>query len=302
MRQWGLLLLLPSIARGLQSSHGGFPVDAVRAPYVGDDWHYYFRPNGHQTSTDDVLVAAGACKPWLVFGSGSDENAAALTSSHRYLDLGTGIGSTLLLVAYNAMPLESVGIESQAMSYEMLSRTLSELKEAPPVRAVHGDLRDHATLLPPDSTFHCITANPPFTKLGTGPLCQDEQRTYARFELRGGIEEYCDCAAKLLAPDGRFVVAFWHKDDGLSRVKCAAAASGLQIKRRTDVIGGAPDNTVPHISVFELVKGQEEEERVHELNLTRDPFTGGIGKRYREIQRGLSMRPRPLKSKSIATR
>lgn len=38
--------------------------------------------------------------------------------------------------------------------------------------------------------------------LGTGTLPQDPQRAACRFEMRGGIEGYCQAAAVGLAPDG----------------------------------------------------------------------------------------------------
>jgi tRNA1(Val) A37 N6-methylase TrmN6 len=38
-----------------------------------------------------------------------------------------------------------------------------------------------------------------------GTLCKDAQRRSARFELRGGIEDYLLTAQEMLAADGRFV-------------------------------------------------------------------------------------------------
>lgn len=59
-----------------------------------------------------------------------------------------------------------------------------------------------------------VTANPPYAQLGTGTLPRDSQRLAARFETRGGVEDYCLVASKLIAEGtGRFILAFWNRDD-----------------------------------------------------------------------------------------
>ena len=124
------------------------PTDAVRVPYCGS-WSYYHRPKGHQTSTDDILVAAVACRPSIIFGA--SDATPSLTGS-RYLDLGCGIGSTLLCVAFNSRPAMSLGIEAQLISFELVSRTVHELEPGPAAsgRVLHGDFGD-APLRPVDS-------------------------------------------------------------------------------------------------------------------------------------------------------
>ena len=271
------------------------PADAVSVPYVGS-WSYYHRQRGMQTSTDDVLVAALACKPHLFFSSGDNEQQNEVS---RYLDLGTGIGSSLLLVAHNARPQQySIGVEAQEMSVQCLQRTLSEISEKGiDIRALHRDLRDLTLEDFQGFKFDVITANPPFAPPSSGTLCADEQRRYARFELRGGVEEYCSCASRLLAEHGRFVLAFWVKQDGRRRVEEAARSAGLVIPRRIDVIAGAPSNTKPHLHIFEMKRGGEAglECDEFELDIRRDPLTGGLSKTYLSIMRELGMQQRPLK-------
>jgi len=194
----------------------------------------------------------------------------------------------------------SLGIEAQLISFELVSRTVRELEtdSAACVRVLHGDLRD-TSLLPADceGSFDCITANPPFSVPKSGPHCKDEQRTFARFALRGGIEEYVACASRLLKPCGRFVVAYWQKEDGVAQVGRAAARNAMRVVRRVDVVGGAPGNEAPHISIFELSKTQSAvDASVTRLDITRDAKTGGMGQMYKDIQAALLMQKRPLKT------
>lgn len=272
-----------------------FPIDAIRCPFVGD-WKYYYRKKGMQTSSDDVLVACVACKPWIVFAD--EEEPLSPPLIEKYADLGCGIGSTLLIVAYNTHPLLAIGVEAQEISYQMAARAIEELapdrNHRGDLKVIQGDLR-HVPL--EHRSFDLITANPPFTPDGSGTYCKDEQRKFARFELRGGVEQYCERASSLLAHNGRFVLAFWHKD--IPRVENAADKSGLTITRRLDVIAGAPSNTLPHLSIFEMRAGRREEaslpQVVQVLDITRDAVSGGISGRYKFIQKNLHLQPRPLK-------
>jgi hypothetical protein len=82
---------------------GEWPEDAVNCQYVGA-WSYWFRKNGMQTSTDDIIVALVAAYPELVTSiigglvSPSlsslawSESKAVESKVNRYLDLGWGSG------------------------------------------------------------------------------------------------------------------------------------------------------------------------------------------------------------------
>src|SRR5690606_20868055 len=54
--------------------------------------------------------------------------------------------------------------------------------------------------------FELVTGTPPYLPPGRGSPSTDAQRTYARLEMRGGVEAYLAAAAPILAPGGRFVV------------------------------------------------------------------------------------------------
>lgn len=314
----------------MDEPRGQWPDDAVNSPYVGP-WSYWYRTKGMQTSTDDVIVAFVAAYPDLDENSRTPSISSFRKSSNAeircYADLGCGIGSTLLLVAHLLRPTKfSIGIEAQEQSARLLQRTLHELpNDAPDVRVAHADLRtvlmdsvNNGTesdtikpfsILPIESVAHretlvgrcdLITANPPYAALQTGTLCQDAQRRSARFELRGGIEDYLMTAKAMLSPSGRFVVAFWSRDD--DRVQKAVESVGdLHVYRRFDVLMGEADRNDPHLSVYDIrfkhssiypsIPGSE----IKILDITRDRATGGLNKNYEMIKNMLSCASRPLK-------
>lgn len=212
-----------------------WPTDATRDRLVGD-WHIYQRRGGHRTSTDDVLTA------WLA-------TVRATEPVHRYLDLGCGIGSVLLMVAHKLRPVITVGIEAQTQSATMARRTVAELgMDAPAITIENQDFRE--TLF--DRTAHqfdLITGSPPYFPLTDGVHPNDAQRRACRFEERGGVEAYCDAAARALRQDGRFVLVFqttWHE-----RVLRAAAGANLALRSQADIFMRS-DRPAPFLSVYEF--------------------------------------------------
>jgi tRNA1(Val) A37 N6-methylase TrmN6 len=260
----------------------------------------------------------------------------------KYVDMGCGIGSTLLLIAHTLRPsILSVGIEAQTQSSQLVQRTIAELPHnAPHIIALHSDIRRFTTSSNDDAANICtasgtlttettpatseiddtevyvniddiligdcdlVTANPPYSPLRSGTLCKDAQRRSARFELRGGVEEFALAANRLLSPRGRFVMAFWHRDVDGRRVERAAEAAGLLIRRRLDVVMGRPLETKPHLSIYDMSLSEGAAGHpcegssgllVTSIDITRDPVTGGLSETYSSVRRLLNMAPRPLK-------
>ncbi len=191
------------------------PVDAEREELVGD-WCFYQRRGGHRASTDDVVTA------WLAVRSCKAPPA-------RYLDLGCGVGTVLLLTAHALRPCLSVGVEAQGESLAMCARSVAELPRPPRIEVVHGDLRQASGL----EGFDLITGSPPYFPVGTGVLPTDPQRRACRFELRGGIEDYAAAAATALAPGGRFVVVF--PSAQRQRLLTATERAGLHPRARAEL-------------------------------------------------------------------
>jgi tRNA1(Val) A37 N6-methylase TrmN6 len=326
----------------LDEPKGSWPNDATNCLYVGD-WSYWYRKKGMQTSTDDILVAFVATYPeadeHFFEGIATSSNQPILLSHrkaaesgiNRYVDLGCGVGSTLLLVTYILRPKEfSIGIEAQDESFRLLQRTLDELpSDSPNIKVAHADIRalvhnshastskesdesseDNLSALKLMLAGKCdlITANPPYAPLQSGTLCKDAQRRSARFELRGGVEEYLVTVKDLLSHTGRFVLAFWSRSDDRVR-KAVEAVGGLQIHRRFNILMGEAGRSDPHLSIYDirhqpLLKESKStaESEILIIDITRDPLTGGLNKKYDAIRSLLRCAPRPLKHNSANTR
>lgn len=174
---------------------------------------------GHRYSVDDMLVAQRA-------GSGAPR-------PRRALDLGCGIGSVLLTLAWAFPDSELVGVEALAEHAALARRNVLLNGCQARVRVVAGDLRDEA-LLSSLGGFDLVTGTPPYFDPRTATVCADRQRAHAHFELNGGIEAYARAAARVLNPGGRFVVCAGAEPPG--RDRAAIAAAGLHLTARRVVV------------------------------------------------------------------
>lgn len=187
---------------------------------IAGSWRIVQRRRGHRYSLDDVATAY--------------EAVHARPHAERYADIGCGIGSVLLMVRYKLGPgTVTSAIEAQAISHHLAERNLTR-NGLSDVRLVHGDLRDPDLVTTLRGPFDLVTGTPPYLPPGKGSPSTDDQRTYARLEMRGGVEAYLAAAAPLLAPEGRFVVCCGAKAS--DRALDGGKQAGLHPRRKLDVI------------------------------------------------------------------
>ena len=212
--------------------------DPLLGPLTDDlltrDVRVYQRAKGHRFSSDDVATA------YVAF--------SACPDAQRVLDLGCGLGSVLLHLAWKLPRAELTGVEAQAISFELLKRNVARSGFGARVQVHHGDLRDAALLSSLGGEFELVTGTPPYFPPEAALDAEDEQRAYARIEYRGGVEAYIAAGSRLLAPSGVLVLCGDARVG--ERTTSAARASGLVIHARCDVIARAGRS--PLFSVWTL--------------------------------------------------
>jgi tRNA1Val (adenine37-N6)-methyltransferase len=204
---------------------------------IAGDFRIAQRRHGHRYSLDDVLTA------W--------EAARAMPAARRCLELGSGVGSVLLMLAYKLPDAEFVAIEAQRNSFRLLERNVAQNGLGDRVRLIHGDLRafEHEPAVSAGSGgFDLITGTPPYVPPGMATPSPDAQRAYARQEYRGGVEAYVAAGARGLAAHGRLVVCGDARFP--ERVIDSAAVAGLVLVRRRDAVPRAGSGAL--FSVFTL--------------------------------------------------
>jgi tRNA1(Val) A37 N6-methylase TrmN6 len=196
--------------------------------WLAGNWRILQRLDGHRTSLDDLVTAQLAA------------SLAASPAPARWLDLGAGIGSVALFLAWRFPQSRGLGVEVQPISAAMARRSLAWNGAAHRVEVRDGDFREPASLAG-QGPFDLVTGTPPYFPIGTGTQSDGTQRAPCRFEHHGGVEAYCEAAARVLAPGAPFVACeAWIQRE---RVEPAGRAAGLALSYWRDVIpreGKAP--------------------------------------------------------------
>ncbi len=188
--------------------------DEVTLNILAGDWRIFQLRRGHRFSSDDLLTA------WA--------GVRAQPTAQHLLDLGAGIGSVGLLALWYLPPTAQLTmVEVQALSQALACRTVAYNGLTARVICQHQDLRTW-----PGGTFDLVTASPPYIPVGRGVQPQHLQKAAARFELHGDVADYCQAAARSLAPAGRF--CFCHAADD-PRPELAIRQAGLTLIGRQDV-------------------------------------------------------------------
>lgn len=186
------------------------------------DFNLFSRKRGYRYSTDDLLTA------WYAI----THRPARV---ERMLDLGIGIGCVGLACAWAFPEATLLGIEAQPVSACLLEANIWANGLESRVAFIESDLRAISSgELQVGAPFDLVTASPPYFPPGSGLLPNDAQLAHCRFELNGDISDYCHAAAKVLAPEGRFVFCF--PSVQMPRAEAAITAGGLQLHRRCDVV------------------------------------------------------------------
>jgi tRNA1Val (adenine37-N6)-methyltransferase len=185
-------------------------------------WRIFQAERGHRYSIDDVVCAhyAVTCAPRV----------------QRHLDLGSGIGSVALQVAWRLPGIDTTTIEAQATSARLARKSVAYNGIASRYQILEGDLRDERVLerACEKGAFDLVTGSPPYWPVGSALAAAHPQAVPARLEVRGDVSDYARAAMRVLAPGGVFVCV--HQASQHARVLAALESAGLCVVRTKGVV------------------------------------------------------------------
>jgi tRNA1Val (adenine37-N6)-methyltransferase len=242
--------------------------------WLAGNWRILQRTDGHRTSLDDLLVAHLAA------------DGVAHQPPSRCLDLGCGIGSVLLFLAWRYPAAVMVGVEAQGVSAGLARRSLRWNGIAGRAEIHTADFRD-TSVLPGPAPFDLVTGTPPYFPIGAGPESDNVQRGPCRFEHRGGIEAYCLAARPWLAPGAPFVACeAWSQRE---RVEPAATEAGLRLVRWREIVPRAGKE--PLLCIFAMRAAECAEPLLVDPPLVVRDGQGQRTDEFKAIRRALGMPP-----------
>lgn len=177
---------------------------------------------------------------------------AAPKSKERVCDLCSGCGIVALLMARDYRPREIVALELQREAFDQLSEGVRLSSEEAPANIfpVHGDLKEPWELSN-SQNFHLVTANPPYSRQGSGIECSSIEVGLARHELACTTKDLAKAANKLLRFGGRLAIC--QRPDRLGEVISEFTSAGLEPKRLRFVT--AKEGKAPWLFLLEAKKG-----------------------------------------------
>ncbi len=206
--------------------------------YISGNFRIFQYADGHRFSTDDVLTAWYATQ-WA-------------PRVDRAADLGSGIGSVALVVAWRLTGATIVTVEAQAMSVRLARKSVRYNGLGGRVDVREGDLRDES-IFAADAPFDLVTGSPPYFPPGTAVEAAHPQAVPARIEVRGGVADYARTAARILAPGGFFAFCFPFAQR--ERAESALRENDLLLLRRRDVV--FKEGETPMISLFAAARAAD---------------------------------------------
>lgn len=232
---------------------------------------------GHRFSTDDVLTA------W--YGSTWAPSAA------RVLDLGSGIGSVAMIVAWRLPGAKFVTVEAQSESVELARRSAAYNGLSDRIDIRHADFRD-PDALKGDERFDLVLGSPPYFPLDAGLHGDHPQKVACRFEVRGDIRDYVSRALSCLDAGGVFACVF--PEEQRARVENAAVDATLTIVRRRPVV--FKENDPPLVTLFLMMRAQDLPERMRERTWVEPPLViraadGSVHPEYAAVKLALGFPP-----------
>ncbi len=236
-KEWAI----PGVKPQLETHENFFVQIGETLDALSGHYRIFQLQKGNRFSTDDLLVA------W--YGS------SWCPSARQVLDLGSGIGSVAMIVAWRLQGAQFVTVEAQEQSVELAQKSvfLNELSHRFQIR--EGDFRD-TRLFEPHEKFDLVLGSPPYFPQDSGILGEHPQTVACRFELRGDISDYCKTAAERLERGGFFSCIFpiqpKHQE---ARVVQAARDAGLVIVRRRSVI--LKEGDLPLLCLFGMIRSED---------------------------------------------
>lgn len=241
------------------------PKDDEDLCYLSGEWRLFQKLDGHRWSLDDLVTA---------------HLATSVPVADSALDLGCGLGSVLLMVAWRAQTLEVTGVEAQPERAEMARRSIAWNGVERRCRVIDGDLRE----LDLGRRFALVTGTPPYFPAGTGTEAEAEHVAACRFEHRGGVEAYLAAAERHLLPGGRFVMCAATLED--DRVLSAKTALHPRVVRHVIPREGK----APLVSVFSFT--WEPGPTLRDTLTVRDA-TGQWTRAFSDVRRDMGLPPTP---------
>ena len=174
---------------------GGFSLSAREEETIdeilGGQLKVIQKAKGYRFSIDSLLLA----------------HFVSLKKNDLVLDMGTGSGVISMIIAHCGPCRKVTGIEIQKELVDMAQRNVALNGLGNKVEICQGDIGAIGNIFSPNS-FDVVLFNPPYRKLRSGRINPDYQKSVARHEIRGSLNDFLAASKYVLKISGRVYVIY----------------------------------------------------------------------------------------------
>lgn len=160
--------------------------------------------------------------------------AKDIKNNAKCVDLGTGTGILSILLCAKTKLSEIFGVEIQSEVADMAKRSsqLNHLEDR--FKVIHMDIKeilnknnDYQDILK-RNYFDCIVTNPPYKKINTGRINQNEKKLVSRHEIMANLEDFIKISNYLLKDKG--ILYMVHRPERLVEIIYAMRSNKMEPK------------------------------------------------------------------------
>ena len=119
------------------------------------------------------------------------------------MDLGTGTGIIPILLCGKTKLKKVIGVEIQKEVCEMAKRSIELNNLEDKFQILNENILDLEKIYS-ENTFDVIVTNPPYKKMNTGILNENEKKLISRHEYKANLEDFLKVSKRLLKDKGEF--------------------------------------------------------------------------------------------------
>ena len=144
------------------------------------------------------------------------------------IDLGTGTGIISILLSGKTENCNFVGVEIQSDVAEMACRSIKLNNLENKIKIINKNISDLKDIYERKS-FDVVVTNPPYKKINTGILNDENKKIISRHEVKGSLEDFIHISSYLLKDYGEFYMV--HRPERLVDIFSSMRANKIEPKK-----------------------------------------------------------------------
>lgn len=153
--------------------------------------------------------------------------AKEIKSKSHVLDLGTGTGILSILLSAKTNLEKIYGIEIQKDVADMAKRSVKLNNLESKIEIINKNILDLPDIFE-KNTFDAVVANPPYKKLDTGKINEQENKYISRHEVTANLKDFIKISSDMLKSGGSIYMV--HKPERLAEISYELKINKLEPK------------------------------------------------------------------------